>query len=286
MNFTRPGESFILLQFREFYRELMRLVSMIKAGSWVYLPDQGPEAGAGSALETGPAPAEPGPEGTVGPPAAGDSVTSTAVSRRLLSLFEQQTLAAYAQGGTFGAEIYKEAQYVMVALADEVLLNLEWRGRQYWVSNLLESQIFKSHVAGELIFQKLDRLLQGRDPVYGELAAIYLLALSLGFKGKFRDLDDRGWLARYRKELFSFVFQRNPDLLNESKQLFPEAYTCTIREGSRRKLPNPRLWLGVLGLVILIYIAISHGLWISLTSNLNKVLDEISRIERDLSSKQ
>ncbi|HEY7116735.1 MAG TPA: DotU family type IV/VI secretion system protein, partial [Tepidisphaeraceae bacterium] len=45
------------------------------------------------------------------------------------------------------------------ALADEIFLNTEWEGRSYWVSNLLETKIYQTHAAGELFFQKLERLL-------------------------------------------------------------------------------------------------------------------------------
>jgi type VI secretion system protein ImpK len=202
---------------------------------------------------------------------------STFVWQKLLSLFERQEAYAWRYGGTYGAEFYKEAQYVMVALADEIFLHTEWEGRRVWVSNLLETKIFQSHVAGEQFFQKLDRLLQDRDPVYRDLAAVYLMALSLGFRGKYRGSDDRGVLTRYRKQLYSFVFRHEADLGNESKHLFPEAYYHTLREETKKRLPNPRAWIILFCFVVLAYVLFTHGLWLNLTKPLGEANERIER---------
>src|ERR1044072_2317156 len=215
------------------------------AGTWVYFPDVIPEPETGAAWVSPPGGAQApwenthAQEGNVpAPPAANgngsgnnggtqlaptdDMRASTFVWQRLVSLFERQEAQAWRYGGTYGAEFYKEAQYVMVALADEIFLNAEWEGHRSSVSNLLESKIFRTHVAGELFFQRLDRMLVERDPVYRDLAAVYLMALSLGFRGKYRGRDDRGQLERYRRQLFHFVFRREPELENESRHVFPE----------------------------------------------------------------
>jgi len=267
-------------------------------GTWVYFPDVIPgtevEAEAGTQAWVAPpssgAPpwAAAAPRGNGSPDAAeergeqlapSDQVrVSTFVWQRLLSLFERQEAHAWRYGGTYGAEFYKEAQYVMVALADEIFLNTEWEGRRFWVSNLLETKIFRSHAAGELFFQKLDRLLQDRDPVYRDLGAVYLMALSLGFRGKYRGgRDDAARLLGYRRQLFSFVFRREPDLAEESRRLFPETYYHTLRDETKRRLPNPRAWLILLGAVVLAYVAITHGIWVNLTDRLADANDRITR---------
>ena len=203
---------------------------------------------------------------------------STFAWQRLVSLFERQEAQAWRYGGTYGAEFYKEAQYVMVALADEIFLNTQWEGQKFWVSNLLESKIFHTHVAGELFFQRLDRLLVDRDPVYRDLAAVYLMALSLGFRGKYRGRDDRGQLERYRRQLFHFVFRREPELENESRHVFPEAYYHTLRQETKRRLPNPRAWVILLVAVVLAYVTLTHGIWVKLTGKLFETNERISRI--------
>lgn len=249
---------------------------MSNAGVWVAPPGGGdapwdaPKGANGSGSS---APTEAG--GGLAP--SGEIKASTFVWQRLVSLFERQEAQAWRFGGTYGAEFYKEAQYVMVALADEIFLNTEWEGRRFWVSNLLESKIFRTHVAGELFFQRLDRLLVERDPVYRDLAAVYLMALSLGFRGKWRGRDDGGRLERYRRQLFHFVFRREPGLDSDARHVFPETYYHTLRDETKRRLPNPRAWIILLCAVILAYVALTHGIWVKLTGRLSQVNESIGR---------
>jgi type VI secretion system protein ImpK len=271
------------------------------AGTWVYFPDVIPEAetqsspargaswvsppsGAAAPWETN-APHEGNGSKSSGANGNGGSQlapsdglrASTFVWQRLVSLFERQEAQAWRYGGTYGAEFYKDAQYVMVALADEIFLNTEWEGHRSWVSNLLESKIFRTHVAGEFFFQRLDRLLVERDPVYRDLAAVYLMALSLGFRGKYRGRDDRGQLDRYRQQLFQFVFRREPDLDSQTRQMFPETYYHTLRDETKRRLPNPRAWIILLCAVVIAYVALTHGIWVKLTGRLFEVNQQIQK---------
>lgn len=262
-----------------------------QAGTWVYFPDVipepeggatargaawvSPQGGAQAPWETPPThegngttPSTSNGNGNTQLAPTDDMRASTFVWQRLVSLFERHEAQAWRYGGTYGAEFYKEAQYVMVALADEIFLNTEWEGHRSWVSNLLESKIFRTHVAGELFFQRLDRLLVERDPVYRDLAAVYLMALSLGFRGKYRGRDDRSQLERYRRQLFHFVFRREPDLDSPTRQMFPEAYYHTLRDETKRRLQNPRAWIILLCAVVVAYVALTHGIWSKLTGRL------------------
>jgi len=177
---------------------------------------------------------------------------------------------------------YFEAQYVMAAFADDIFIHLDWEGKRAWTSNLIETTLFQSHVAGELVFDKLDRVLRDRDPADRSLAAIYLSALSLGFRGKYHGLNDHGKLRRYRHELFTFVFRQPADLTSDAKLAFPDSYTANLRQEKRKKLTNPRVWLAVLGFVVVIYLTASHGLWMSLTSRLERVNNQIVEVEKRL----
>jgi type VI secretion system protein ImpK len=279
-----------------------------QTGTWVYFPDvipgteveeeQGsragawvaPPGGAAAPWDTPPHKANGGNGSKASSPAeAGRELApsdeikvSTFVWQRLVSLFERQEAQAWRYGGTYGAEFYKEAQYVMVALADEIFLNTQWEGQRFWVSNLLESKLFRTHVAGELFFQRLDRLLVDRDPVYRDLAAVYLMALSLGFRGKYRGRDDQGALERYRRQLFHFVFRREPELETSARHVFPEAYYHTLRQETKRRMPNPRAWVILLVAVVLAYVALTHGIWVKLTGPLFDTNDHIEQRVNEL----
>jgi len=158
---------------------------------------------------------------------------------------------------------------------------MEWEGRRAWMSKLLESRIFHSHVAGELLFEKLDGLLRERNPAHRSLATVYLMVLSLGFKGKYYG-KDRGQLRHYRQELFTFIFRRDADISSLSKQIFPDAYAHNLRKGKGKRLANPRVWIGVLVVMIVSYLAVSHGVWWRLTSRLVEVNGQIVDLEKRL----
>jgi type VI secretion system protein ImpK len=269
-----------------------------QTGTWVYYPDVVSDAGSDDVArittQTLPPKAdsstalvrvEPGGNGS---PSAMDLPgllqpsdsfrVSTVVWQRLVSLFQRQAITAWKNGGRYGAELYKEAQYVMVALADEIFLHMEWEGKRAWDLNLLEAKIFRSHAAGQIFFENLDRLLREQNPIDRDLASVYLMALSLGFKGKYYDMDDRGKLARYRQQLFTFICGREPDLDDETRYVFPEAYYHLVREESQRKLSDPRKWIVVLCLVIAIYITATQALWVQFTQELNTVNQSITKI--------
>lgn len=247
-----PGyhNSLLLSQFREFYQELARLkaIALNPANS---IAPMGKE----EALE----------------PAVG----AEEIWQRLLTLLESQAERASRSGGAFGFEVYREAQYLMAALADEFFLNENWPGRAGWV--LLETRLFHSSSAGELVFRKLDLLLLQRDPVYLDLAAVYFFALSLGFQGKFRGNDPRNQLDRYKRQLFAIIFRENPELLQRGKRIFPQTYMHTLSEGKALKLPHPRRWLLVFAGILFIWLAVSHLLWRNVTGPVVEHLDQICK---------
>ncbi len=248
-------QSFLLAQFQEFYAEIIRLKAAAQTNSWQGQTD--PEV-----LPTD------------------DEMTRRQhpIWLRLLAHLHQLAQEAGTDGGPCVADAYREAQYAMAALADETFLQLDWTGKDEWRGNLLESKLFQSHVAGERLFEKIDHLLESREPGCGEMAAMYLLALSLGFRGKYWGIDDHGQIARYRRELFALVFRRNPDLLHESKHLFPEAYRHTLDQSRAKKLPNPKGW--AMGLVACVFgfVLVAHGVWWYVTADIDHLVRQILAI--------
>lgn len=315
MTVPQSNESFLLAQFRDFYTEVIRLKRLIKESGGMateeIMPAEAPAKGNGNGssgiantshgvtaklpvldprlLET-----LSGSEkitslavrGTLDsppdPPAEQTRLTLL-VWQNLIALFRRNAVQIMRAAGK-PTDNYFEAQYVMAAFADDVFIHLDWEGRRAWTSNLLESTLFQSHVAGEVVFEKLDRLLRDRDPADKSLAAVYLSALSLGFRGKYHGLNDHGKLHRYRSELFAFIFRQPADLVNDTKVAFPDSYVDNVRQEKRKKLTNPRVWLVVLASVLVIYLAVSHGIWMSLTSRIEQANKHIIEIEKRLDS--
>jgi type VI secretion system protein ImpK len=250
MNLPSCHNSLLVAYFHEFYEEIMGLknsLSSIREYSQV----------------------EPGSQAVAAP-----ASRSQTVWQKLLTVLEQQALEAGRSGGAFAFGVYREAQYVMASLADEIFLHLDWEGKKDWP--LLEAQLFHSHAAGQVFFEKLDRLLQRKDPFYVDLAAVYLMALMLGFEGKFRDTDDGGQLEKYRRQLFLMIFKRQPALFDEDVHLFPESYLHTLREGKGRRLPNPRRWLWVMASVIVAWLILSQALWVRWAGDVNQLVCRIN----------
>src|SRR5690349_24331554 len=79
------------------------------------------------------------------------------IRTRLIGLMERSSLFAGRNAGELGFGLYREVQYVMAALADEIFLQLQWPGAEFWTAHLLETQLFNSHNAGEEFFSRLDR---------------------------------------------------------------------------------------------------------------------------------
>jgi type VI secretion system protein ImpK len=256
----QPG-SFLLNRFREFYREVVRLKRTVEFTAPLSAAEEmvthGPLLVAGAAIGGGrstftstfPATSEPGP-----------AVTN--VWQQLLTLLERQSMEA-GQGGAFAYEVYREAQYVMAALADEVFLHLEWEGKSRWP--LLESRLFQTHIAGEEIFARIDRLLQRRDPFYLDLAAVYFMALSLGFQGKYRGCEERERME-YRRQLFQTIYRREPKLFGGVAALFPQTLQHTLDKVDVKRLPAQWTWLWLIAGVLVMWVAASQYTWSSVTS--------------------
>lgn len=242
--------SFLAAQFREFYAEVIRLKHQLGQGDWLFIA----EPGQGTAPEAAP----------------------NAIWQVLLSLLERQALTALRTGGHLATEIYSQAQYVMAALADEIFLNLEWPGQDNWRTNLLESKLFQSHSAGETFFDRLDALLLDQDPIYVDLARVYLNALALGFQGKYRDdLTGTVELANYRKRLLTFITQREPALLEGKERLVPQAYNSVLDQGRSQQLPYLNRWVVAFALLLLIWVVGSFPVWHEITAEMRLDIEEI-----------
>jgi type VI secretion system protein ImpK len=172
-------------------------------------------------------------------------------------------------------DLYREVQYVMAALADELILSIDWPGRSTWP--LLETQLFHSHASGEVFFKRLDDILRRPVTAFSDLEHIYLYALSLGFRGKYRDRDDHGQLAQYRQKLYLRIYQRPVRALIPEQQLFPQSYSFTLEEYSSRRMPGARIWILCLIVILGLWIAASDALWRNATAEVNTQIKQIQR---------
>lgn len=248
-----PQRSFLLASFRSFFADVVRLRQAAVRDPGQLLPS---EVGAYS-------------------PESGASQVARAISARLQHQLEQLALDAGAHGGEYGASLFSEAQYVMAALADEVFLTTEWSGREAWLNCLLERALFRTQVAGEEVFRRIDRLMLTRTGVAAELGAVYFIALGAGFEGQFRGTNSPV-LREYRQRLYRFVFRR--DASRAPGVLLAQPYEHTSAPTRPTRLPLVHRWALVLGLTIMAYVIVSHVIWRRVTSDIRAIHADIRSV--------
>jgi type VI secretion system protein ImpK len=201
-----------------------------------------------------------------------------AVKSRLLAVFERQSADARRRLADHEQPTFKDAQYVMVAMADEAFLLLDWSGRDLWTRRPLEAEEpFSSHVAGEQIFRRIEAITREPMSVPGELLSVYLAALALDFQGKYRHgSDSASELSRYRRMLAQKLEKVDYEAVRPTSELCPQAYDATLAGAPRRGLPTLRAALLVLLIVVLCWLFIGLALWYFQTL---EVSEQINRIE-------
>jgi type VI secretion system protein ImpK len=195
---------------------------------------------------------------------------AAAIRQRLIAALDRQLAEALRTAGPVGVAFHQDAVYVMAGLADEIFIRLQWdeEERRYWLRNLIETHYFGSSFAGERFFQKVDRLLERNDDPAAETATVYLMALALGFRGKYYGPSGERNIADYSTRLFHFIANRDPELKESTRLLFPAAYRHTLQSGAPRRFSNPRRWWLVLLVVVAAWFVASDLLWRNMTAPL------------------
>ncbi len=212
-------------------------------------------------------------------PGDADSAKAEALQLILNDLYEilqRQAMIASQKGGEFAVSYYREAQYAMAALTDELFLNLpHFVGKKYWQENLLEKRLFGTHNSGEKLFEYIDHFLKERDATRKDIAEVYLLALGVGFKGKFRDMPDQRQLDFYRRELYIFINHEEPQLYTGPDRLFPQAYSHNLEDGVPATFKDVKFWTGLFASVFGLLLLVSFMMWSSATSDVESIAETI-----------
>jgi type VI secretion system protein ImpK len=225
-----------------------------------------------SNTQTGSDPANPTPAPGTDAPALDNWPSQVDLMvHRLAQLLDLGYDHAARLGGAYGATLYTDAKYAMAALADEVFLHqAHWGGAEAWGEDLLEARMFGTSLAGERLFHKIDAVLKEASPINIELAAVYLLVLTLGFRGRYRGRDDSP-LDSYRQRLRSFIGTRLP-AVQADQPIFASAYHSTLDEGREQLLPAIGRWVWLAVFALLAYLAVSHSIWLWLTDPVKTII--------------
>jgi len=176
-----------------------------------------------------------------------------ALRSQLLALLAPLPAAATALG--VPSEEIEEARFALVAWADEVILKASWPGRDDWLREPLQMQLYRTNRAGNEFFAHLGRL----RPEQSAAREVYFLALALGFEGQYQGqpAELRALIAREYEVLRAAG--RVAETTRES-QLTPEAYALEIELPPR---PSSGIALGLTALALGMFV-LYGALWIVL----------------------
>lgn len=164
-----------------------------------------------------------------------------------------------------------DVAYAIVALCDEIALGKPEPLRGFWMSRLLQLQLFHENLAGEGFFERLQEV--RRDTRRADVLSVYYQCLLLGFQGKYSMRGGEAELLRIIDSLKPEV-ERNieaPDHLSPAGEP-PDEPLVRANRG------NQFLWiaLGVFAVAIGVFI----GLRVSIDHQVTTLQDRVDHLNR------
>jgi type VI secretion system protein ImpK len=159
-------------------------------------------------------------------------------------------------------------QFAFVALVDEVLLYKPWPAQDLWQEMPLEQRLFGSRIAGERLPAQIDILLKEQDPLNRDMAVIYLMCLTLGFRGGLRSAGGAEQGKEWCRQLFAFGYRRDPEYSHLANILERDTLNEPARLTGRRLLPDSFRLLVIIGALIFFLILLGQLLWMDVQHKL------------------
>lgn len=194
------------------------------------------------------------------------------VSSKLSKILAEQKKDAESYCTAIELKFFDKAQYLMAALADELLiLQIEWDGAEFWHQYLLEKRLFSSDCSGSLFFENMEPLLLDRsgDVLVQDLAAIYLMCLRLGFSGRFRGESNGQRIAYYEEKLLTFLGGEK----DSEAKLFRQNYLYSMIEPIGERMAPFGPWIRIGVVLAAVYLVVSGLVW---QGSINELLELIS----------
>jgi type VI secretion system protein ImpK len=175
----------------------------------------------------------------------------------------------------YSAEDIELAVFAVVAFLDESILNLRLPVFADWPRQPLQEERYGHHIAGEIFFQNLNKLLPRTDShELADLLEVYHLALLLGFAGRY-SIGGRGEL----RAIVMQVAEKIQRIRQTSGQLAP--YWMLPQEVVRSKGGDP--WVGRLLVGAIVCFVFIATLFLAFSLLLNTGIGDLDRIAGPLS---
>ena len=133
----------------------------------------------------------------------------------------------------FSEKVCSEALFPVVACIDETILTSAWKSRALWQRDSLQRNFFNTTNSGYEFYERLHQLnRQGDDRSVRE---VYLLCLSLGFKGRYYSPQDRPKIEEIRVFNLGLLLPNDANNVFEKSTLFNDAYHERDQINTQRK---------------------------------------------------
>lgn len=150
------------------------------------------------------------------------------------------------------AEDAREASYALSLFLDEQVGDSGWQGRERWATEPLHIVLHRDAEGGENFFRRLEEMGNRQRAV----KEIFLVCLSLGYRGKYAALDPAQQAARIGEIRQKVLRSIHPVPLEKQPVLFPKAYRAAAPVADTLP-PCPRWWVmasgGTLVAVLLLW---------------------------------
>jgi type VI secretion system protein ImpK len=131
----------------------------------------------------------------------------------------------------------KETHFAVVAFLDWVILRSDEPIRADWERRPLQEELFGHAHAGDIFFEKLNRISERRDsPELADILEIFLLCLLLGFQGRYS-----GALATHADGIAETVRRRIEHIRGPQPSLWPTGPAATPFRAIDLARPDRRL---------------------------------------------
>ncbi len=177
----------------------------------------------------------------------GDEKTFREKIRDMLNQIEIKTQKA----GISNSDV-EQAKFALIAMTDEFVITSDWGGKENWLANPLQMEIYARFDAGEEFFKRLTEF--QLDPLKkSAIIEVYYLCLGLGFKGKYAiaGQEDLRLLINKANEDINKTLGKPPESLSRSG--IPEKSS----RASQKNYNSMYLGFGTLLLGLLFYLIIT-----------------------------
>lgn len=151
--------------------------------------------------------------------------------------------------GSYSPDDIKMATLAMVGFLDESILNMRNPMFADWPRKPLQEELFGIHMAGEVFFQNLDKLLARQDSAdLADILEVHYLCLLLGFRGRY---------SVGGKAELSLVMNHTADRIRRIRGFSPDPFIESTEQEVVRVADDPwvkRLIFGAAGCAILVLV--------------------------------